>query len=120
MLLPTIVFALQEMVEESLLQLYTVIGIKFCPVFETVSFQPLIVGRGPHESFKVSTRVQSLATPVGCGQYGCRYLRPDGGAYLVVVIIEWVRKNIVTKITTIVLECVIGQRLRATNRCNTV
>src|ERR1700720_2146673 len=65
LLAPAAVLALEEMAEEFLLQLKSVVGTKMRPVLDTVAFQPFLIRGSPHKPFEIAAGVQTLAAPVG-------------------------------------------------------
>src|SRR5450759_763225 len=101
---PAVVRALQEMIEEALLQLDPVVGVEMGPVLDPVRLEPFVLRRRAHEALEVAARVQSLAAPVRGGQKGNSDLLPDRGARLVIRIIQRVRADVVAEIAAIAVE----------------
>src|SRR5262245_17739597 len=65
LLAPAAVLALEEVAEELLLQLQSVVRIEVRPVLDAVALEPFLVRSGAHEALEVAARMQALPTPVG-------------------------------------------------------
>src|SRR5215472_3929654 len=68
LLAPTVLLAVQEVIEEPQLQITAVIRVKMRPMLDAVRFQPFLLGGSTHEAFEIAARVQALAAPIGCRQ----------------------------------------------------
>src|SRR6267154_2408722 len=64
LLVPTVPFTLQKIVEEALLQCDTIIGVERRPVRAAVHFQPFLFRGRAREALEVAARVQALTAPV--------------------------------------------------------
>src|SRR5262249_117537 len=77
LLVPAVLLAVQEIVEEFQLQRAPVVGVEMGPVLDAVDLEPFVLGGGAHEAFEIAARVQRLAAPIGGGQERRLDLRPD-------------------------------------------
>ena len=67
LLVPAVLLAVQEMVEEAQLQFAAVIGVEMRPVLDAVDFEPFVLRRRAHETFEIAARMQRLTAPIGRG-----------------------------------------------------
>ena len=63
---PTVVDALQVIVEEPLLNVIAVVRVKVCPVLQAVDLEPLLPGGGLRVRLDIAAKVESVPTPVAC------------------------------------------------------
>ncbi len=112
LLVPAVLLAVQEMVEEPQLQLAAVVGVEMRPVLDAVHFQPLVLGGGPHEALEIAARMQRLAAPVGGREKRRLDLRPDRRARPVVVVVERMGADVVAEGAAVPGELGLGQGLR--------
>src|SRR3974390_3779121 len=62
---PAGVLAFEEMPEEALLQIDTVVRVEMRPVLDAMHLEPFLLGRRAHETLEITARVQALAAPIG-------------------------------------------------------
>src|SRR5581483_153464 len=68
LLVPAVLLALQEAVEEAELKLPPVVGVEVRPVLAPVYLEPLLRRAGAHERLEVAPRVQAVTSPVAAGE----------------------------------------------------
>ena len=68
LLVPAVVDAFQEMVEELALQVLAVLGVEQREVGVAVHLQPFLLGAGAQVAFEIAAWMQSHAAPVGGGE----------------------------------------------------
>src|SRR6266571_3051611 len=112
LLVPAVVDALQEAIEEALLQLHPVVGVEGRPVRAAVDFEPFLSGSRAHEAFEVAARMQSLPAPVRRREQRHLDLRKIGGALPVIRPVERARENLRPHVLPIFRELLRGQRFR--------
>src|SRR5690349_10538383 len=74
-LVPAIVLAVQEVIEERELLLAAVVGIEMGPMLDAVRLEPLLPRRGARKTFEIAAWMQALAAPVGGREQRHRDLR---------------------------------------------
>ena len=109
---PAVFPAVQEMIEEGELQLAAVVRIEVRPVLQAVRLEPFLLGGRAHEAFEVAARVQALPAPVGGRKKGHPYLRPDGRALLVILVVEGVLADFIAKVAAIARQLCLRQCAR--------
>src|SRR5262245_61410058 len=114
--IPAVLLALQEVVEEALLQQAAVVRIKVRPVLDAVNLEPFFLCRGADETLQVAARVQTLSAPVGRRKKRGSDLLPDGGAVAMILIVERMGVNIVTEVAAILRERGVRKRFIAADR----
>ncbi len=87
-LLPAVVDALQEVVEEALLQSQPIAAGEKRPVGIAVRLQPLLLRGRLDEAVEVAARMNALAAPVGAGQQRDRNLREIGATRAVPLVAQ--------------------------------
>ena len=85
---PAVGFSLEIEIEEALLQVSPVVGVKMRPVLETMTFEPFLLRRSADKTFEISAGMQTLTAPVGRRQQRDGDLVPVRRARLVVFIVE--------------------------------
>src|SRR5262245_25487934 len=113
---PAVLLALQEMVEETLLQEAAVVRVEMGPVLDAVRFQPLLLRGGANESLEVAARMQPLSAPVGGGQERRDDLLPDRRAVAVILIVQRVSEDVIAEVAAVLREFGIRQGLVAAHR----
>src|SRR3546814_5525730 len=63
--LPAVLLALEEMVEEALLPLHELGQVKALEMRSDMGLQPFLPRAGPQESFDIAAQMQTCAAPVG-------------------------------------------------------
>src|SRR5580704_10199301 len=76
LLVPAVVLAVQEMVEEAQLQLPAVVGVEMRPMLDAVRLEPFVLRGGADEPFEIAARMQWLAAPIRRRQKRHLDLRP--------------------------------------------
>ncbi|MDT4875783.1 hypothetical protein FQZ97_1111790 [compost metagenome] len=61
---PPVLGTLEEVVEESPLQVHTIVRIELGPVLNSVDLQPLTLRRRPQKTLDVSPKMKAAAAPV--------------------------------------------------------
>src|SRR5258706_13668013 len=115
-LLRPIALALEEVVEEAQLELAAIVGIEVRPVLDAMRLEPFVFRRGADEAFEVAARVQPLPAPVGGGEEWHGDLVPLGRARLVVIVIQWVREDLVAEVAAVLLQLAVGERFVAADQ----
>src|SRR5581483_1978422 len=113
---PSVLLAFKKIVEEALLQFPAVIGVKVCPMFQTVHLKPLLPGCRAHKSLEIAARMQSLAAPVCCREERHSHLGPICRAALMEVIVQRMSKNQFSEIGSVAGQYFIRQRFGAANQ----
>src|SRR3546814_12094571 len=88
LLVPAVLLALQEMVEEPLLDADAVVRVEQGPVRSAMHFQPLAPGRGADEALDIAPEMQAVAAPVRRRQKRNSDLVPIGRPPAVIVAVE--------------------------------
>ena len=113
LLVPAVLLAVQEVVEEPQLQLAAVVGVEVRPVLDPVRLQPLLLGGGAHEALEVAARMQALAAPVGGREQGHLDLGPVGRALLVVLVVEGMLADLGAEVAAVAGELRVRQAFAA-------
>src|SRR5690606_27012450 len=95
---PSRVLAVQEEIEEALLLLAPVVGVKMRPMLDAMYFEPFVLRSGAHEGFEIAARVQPLPAPVCRREERHLDLRPDRRACLVIAVVERVVEDLAAEI----------------------
>ena len=110
LLLPSRVFALQEVAEELLLKGHTVVRVEVSPVLDAVHLEPLLLRRRAHESLEVAPGMQALPAPVGRREERHRDPRPVGHARAPVLVAgERILPAVLVEIAAVAAELLLGQ-----------
>ena len=104
LLVPAVLFALQKVVEKTLLQPDAVIGVKRRPVRAAVRFQPFVFRCRAHVTLEVAARMQALPAPVRRRQQRHRDFRQIAAALLVIGVIERTREKLAPHVFAVVDE----------------
>ena len=112
LLVPAIVLAVQEMIEEAQLQVPAVVGIKMRPVLDAVRFEPLVLRRGADKTFEIAARMQRLAAPIGRRQKRHLDLRPHRRTGAMIGVVERMGQNIAAEIAAVLRQFLVRQSLR--------
>ena len=97
-LLPAVVEALQEVIEEALLQRRGRSRREQRPVRVAVDLEPLLLGRALGEAVEVAARMDALPAPVGAGEQGHRDLGEIGRARAVPGVVERMLLQLVVEV----------------------
>src|SRR6266849_7926877 len=113
LLVPAIVLAVQEMVEEPQLLLAAVIRVEMRPVLAAMDFEPFLPRCGLHEAFEIPARMKTLAAPIGGGKQRRRDLVPHRRASAMISVGERMGEKTVTEISAVASERALAERLRS-------
>ena len=100
LLVPTVLLAVQEVIEETQLQFASIVGVKVRPMLDAVRFEPFLFGRGADKTFEIAARMQPLPAPIGGGQKRHFDPRPNRRARLLIGVIERMSKNLAAEIAS--------------------
>ena len=104
--------AFEETREKPLLQGKAVIGVIMGPMFDTMHFQPFVLGSRAQIALKITARMQALPTPVGRRQQWHGDFREIRGATGIEFIFQLVLDHIGIDITAVRAQFLVGQRVR--------
>ena len=110
---PAVVGALEEMVEEALLQTDAVVGIERRPVRAAVHFQPLLLRSGAGIALEIAPGVQPLPAPVRRRQHRHRDARQVGAAFAIPLGVGLALEHRAPHVFAVVLQFGLAQRLGA-------
>ena len=109
-LLPAVVDALQEIVEEALLQVQAVGAGEERPVRIAVGLEPLLLRGRLDEAVEVAPRVDALAAPVGAGQKRERDLGEVGRARAVPLVVEGMLLELLVDVDAVLGQLLVRER----------
>ena len=114
--IPPVVDALQEVVEEALLEREAVGAGEERPVRVSVDLEPLLRGRGLREAVEVAARMDALAAPVGARQQGRRHQRQIGRALAVPLVVERMLLELLEDVDAVLGQLLVGEGDRPRHR----
>ena len=112
LLVPAVVDALQEIIEEALLQVEAVAAVEERPVRIAVDLEPFLFRRRLGEAVEVAPRMDALAAPVGAGQERERHLGEIGRARAVPLVVERVLLQVLEDVDAVLGQLLVGERDR--------
>jgi hypothetical protein len=111
--LPAIVDVLEEVVEETLLEVSSVVGVEMGPVLQAVDLQPFLLAGGADEALDIAAKMEAVAAPVARREHRHRDFLPDGGAFPVKRIVERVGQRVSHHVRPVLGQLRLGQRVGA-------
>jgi hypothetical protein len=68
LMVPAVVLALEEVVEEAFLQRHAIVGVVLDPMGAAVQLKPFLLGASAEKTLHVAAQVQAVPAPVARGQ----------------------------------------------------
>ena len=115
-LLPAVVDAFEETVEELALQILTILRIEQREVRVAVHLQPFLLGAGAQEALEVAARMQAHAAPIGSGEQRRLDVLEFRQPGLVVVVDQAVAQRVAVAIGAILPQLVVAEIQRPRHR----
>ena len=107
LLVPAVLLAVQEIIEEAQLQIAAVVRVEMRPVLDAVHLEPFALRGCAHEAFEIAARMQRLAAPIRRREKRHLDLRPHRRACAVIGVVERMSDDVAAEIAAVFCELVV-------------